>query len=381
MNKITVTGNIVSRNGVTLFLTDGTSRVLAADSFRTQAVLDAVLPTLARSETIEIDLDDFSLSKVIEKASRGAIKIDETDGKLNITTAHSVVENAHDLRAYVEEAAQSGNTLGFRRFMAIFGEMAKTRKHSADELLTFMKGADLPIADDGSIIGYKVLRAKDNDLFDPHSETVRQNLGSLVFMPASKVNDDRRLLCSTGLHIAARNYLGGFWYHNNGRLCLVKINPDNVISVPQRDERSKMRVCAYHIVKVLSVADGEAIAEKGKNIEDLPEAAQMLADAVAGNHTPILQRVEVGVNGVVITKLKVSSKPRKVKPTRKRVGPAPRINIAKIKDTIAAATPYEKKLARAQSLYDKGDSIREIAKKLHMDRETLGNNLDREVGR
>ena len=83
MNKVTVTGNIVSRNGVTLFFIDGTSQVLPSDGFKTQAILDKVLPSLAKSTPVEIDLDDYSIAKVIEVASRGAIVVD----KSNVTSA------------------------------------------------------------------------------------------------------------------------------------------------------------------------------------------------------------------------------------------------------------------------------------------------------
>lgn len=379
MNKITVTGNIVSKNGIVLFLADGTSQVLPQDSFRTQAILDTVLPSLARSTPIEIDLDDFSISKAIEQATGGAVKVDETAGNFAITTRHGKIEDGHALRAYIEDAARNGGGKGLKLFIATFAEMARTRKHSADELLTFMKDADLPIADDGSIIGYKVLIEKDNGLFDPHSKTVQQNLGSLVFMPASKVNDDRRLLCSIGLHVAARQYLRDFWYHANPRLCLVKINPDNVISVPQ-GEHSKMRVCAYHIVKVFSKEDGHAIVN-GTPIARLPAAAQMLADAIVGNHIPIIRRVEVGEKGVAVVELAIKAKPRKAKPTRKLRTVAGHITVARVKEIVADATPYAKKLAKAQRFYDDGMSIRDVALKLKMDRESLGKNLVREAGR
>ena len=379
MNKVTVTGNIVSRNGVTLFFIDGTSQVLPSDGFKTQAILDKVLPSLAKSTPVEIDLDDYSIAKVIEVASRGAIVVDKSNGGFKVTTAHGTVDNAGALRKHVEDAAQSHSARGFRLFMNQFGEMAKSRKHSADELLTFMEGADLPIADEGSLIGYKILtEGKDGWLVDSHSGKVKQKLGSLVFMPASKVDDNRRLECSVGLHIAARSYIGDYWGSNGRRLCLVKIKPGDVISVPT-GERSKMRVCAYHIVAVLDETDGEEIAH-GKRIEDVPGAAKMLANVVAGNHPGVLHRVEITEKGVLtVTKLAAPA-PRKTKPTRS-LRTTIKVTVAKVKAMVSAATPYDKKLARAQALYDKGWSIREISPKLGMDRESLGRNLRRKAGR
>lgn len=382
MNKVTVTGNIISGNGITLFFANGTSQVLPADSFKTQAILEAVLPSLSRMAPIEIDLDAYSIGGVIEKVTNGAITVTGTitDDDVTVSTKHGTIKNAGALRKHIEDAAYGNSGKGLKLFMSHFVQMAKNRKHSADELMTFLQGADLPLADDGSIIGYKVLSDRGDYMVDPHSGVVKQKLGSLVFMPASKVSDDRRNACGVGLHIAARSYLKSFFYCKSPRLCLTKIKPGDVISVPEH-ERSKMRVCAYHIVKVLSVSDGEAIARKGIRIEDLPEAAKMLADVVAGNHTPIIQRVEITGDGkLTITDL-VSKKPaRKIKPTRDLRG-ATKMTVARAKGLIVAALPYKKKLAKAQRAYDDGMSIRDIAKKFKMDRESLGKNLVRAKGR
>src|SRR5665213_3047139 len=109
MNKVTVSGNIVSKNGIALFFDDGTSQVLPNEGFRTQAILDAVLPSLSRMTPIEIDLDTFSLTKVIEKATNGAVKVEEKlNGDLKITTKAGVIENGNALRQHVEAAATGG---------------------------------------------------------------------------------------------------------------------------------------------------------------------------------------------------------------------------------------------------------------------------------
>jgi hypothetical protein len=386
VRKVTVTGNIVSRNGIVLFFADGTSEVLPSESFRTQGILDTVLPRLARMETAEIDLDAFSIASQIEKATNGAIKVEEIGGEFKISTKNAKIQDGNALRKHVEDIIYSGgNGKGLKIFLEQFAAMSKDRKHTSDELLKFLERADLPLADDGSIIGYKMLNttAEEGIMVDPHTRKVRQKLGSLVFMPASKVDDDRRQLCSTGLHIARRDYIPG-WYSNERRLCLVKIHPTDVIAVPL-GETSKMRVCAYHIVKVFDAEDGKSISQ-GTAIESLPKAAKMLADAIAGNHTLIVQRVKVGANGEhEVMDLVVKKAPRKAKKTRafttSRSEKATAVSVSKVKAVIAANLPYEKKLAKAQKDYDDGMSIRDISKKHHMDRESLGKNLKRVAGR
>ena len=101
--------------------------------------------------------------------------------------------------------------------------------------------------------------------------------------------------------------------------------------------------------------------------------------AVVGNHTPIIQRVSIdGAGKLTITDLVKERPVRKTKPTRsiaRRV--ATKVTVAGVKDIIAKASPYEKKLTKAQKYYDDGKSIRWIAEKLGMDRESLGKNLVR----
>jgi hypothetical protein len=380
VNLVKVSGNIVSKNGIVLFFADGTSQVLPNDCYRTQSILEAVLPKLARMETAEIDLDSFSIAKVVEQATNGAVKVDEKAGTL---TAKGVTVPSAPLKQHLEEAATNGGGKALKNFLGQFVQLAKDRKHTSDELLHFLKGADLPLADDGSIIGYKMLRETDEKgvMVDDYTKKVRQRLGSLVFMRASKVDDNRRELCGTGLHIARRDYLcGGFGRH----LCLVKIKPCDVIAVPM-NETSKMRVSAYHIVKVLDDDDAEKLMSRYAKFEDHPKAEKMLMDAIAGNHTPIIETVEVEPESgaIKVTVLEKKAAPRKVKKARagllRRI--VRKVTVAGVKATIAAALPYEKKLAKAQRDYDSGMSIREIAKKHSMDRESLGKNLKRKAGR
>jgi hypothetical protein len=382
--KVKVTGNIISKNGVTLFMADGTSQVFASDDYKIQGILDAIVPALGRQEHPEIDLDSFSIAKRLEQATNGAIKIEENGSALKITTQHGTINDENGaLRQHVEDAAVNGGGKALQNFLQRFAGMSKERKHSAKELLHFMKVADLPIADDGSIIGYKVLMTlSEGVMTDPHTGKVKQTLGSLVFMPASKVDDDRRTECSTGLHIANRHYLNGFW-GSNRKLCLVKIKPDDVIAVPHSE--NKMRVCAYHIVHVFTDDEARDIVNRnGRNVSEIPSAAQAVANVVAGNHPPIWQRVEVGSQGEhKVTDLAKPERKAKEKKTRglHTVVKTVKATVASARAKLKAALPYEQKLAKAQKLYDDGASIREIAKELGMDRESLGKNLTRKAGR
>jgi hypothetical protein len=384
MRSLKVVGAVVGKSNITLFLEGGTQEVLQQDAFRTQEILAKVMPDLAAGGEAVIDLDLY--------VTVGAVKFEEKiNGDVKLTAGNTVIENGAALLPHVERAKLDGSK-GFEGFLKKFGEIK--RNYTRDELLKFLEHADLPFTDDGSILGYKILGQADGEyMTDHHSGRVRQRLGSLVYMPESKV-DQSRALCSTGLHIAARPYLRGFW-NSNSRLCLVKIQPKDVVSVPL-NEHTKMRVSAYHIVKVFSQPVGQQIARDGKELHDIPESKQALEEAVAGIHGPIIERVEVrGYGEITVTPVET-----KIERVRKKVAKAvtrlrtkpdktapPRVapylvnalkKILKNKPELKSRDPeYLKKLAKAQNWLDKGRSLVWISENVGLDRNSMTANLKR----
>jgi hypothetical protein len=409
-----VTGLVVGKNGVTLFLGDGQVQVFAQDSYRTKDIVDAVMPKLGRGEHPEIDLSQFSLEKKVEQmlGVNSNIKIEtKPDGEVAIQMGNQKLKGA-GLRKIVEQTVYNNNPKALKNFLANFAVVAKRRQHSSDDLLKFLQGTDLPIADDGSMIGYKILNAPDADdyMTDCHTRQVRQKVGSLVFMPESKV-DEARVACSTGLHICSKNYIRSY-YGDGCAITLVKFSPSDAIAVPH--ETSKIRVARYHVVAILPREEAIRLRDTGVKIEDLPESAKILQDVIAGNHVGILETVEVGrekasnytsVAAKITTKsIAQKAKPKKKKATRALPKPIEKqsVSVVEVKKNaknlaveaakrgdLASAinsapnmtpnTAYAKKLAQAVKLHKggKGLSIRAIAKKLKMDRESLAKNLKR----
>ena len=61
-------------------------------------------------------------------------------------------------------------------------------------------------------------------------------------MERKKVNPDRRVDCSNGLHIANFSYASNF----SGTLLIeVLVHPRDVVAVPEYDGHEKMRVCQF----------------------------------------------------------------------------------------------------------------------------------------
>lgn len=212
-----------------------------------------------------------------------------------------VIPGVEQVQDHINHAVKLGSTVGMERFLQRVAKVISTRQHSIEDLLRFMEKGDLPVADDGSIIAYKMLQAKDDTFVDCHTNLVPQNVGTVVRVDESLVDRNRRNECSNGLHIARRGYLK----HFGGSACfLVKVAPEDVVTVPHNDP-NKVRVCAYHIIDKLSDSAMQSVRQN-KPMTSCADAREMLAKAIAGDHVGMLEEVRITEQmgkGLVITRL------------------------------------------------------------------------------
>lgn len=193
----------------------------------------------------------------------------------------------------VSEGISSGT--GMENFMRRAG-MIK-RGHSVEDLLKFIQKGELPIADDGCVLVYKLLNrtGEEGEYVDCHSGRVLQRVGSRVHMAESMVDARRSQDCSNGLHVARRDYLR----HFGGDVCvLAKLAPEDVIAVPQYDAR-KLRAKGYHIIAELTEDDRRRVCQ-----DEPMEDQVLLGNCIAGNHVGILEYVEITKSkggGLVVT--------------------------------------------------------------------------------
>lgn len=216
----------------------------------------------------------------------------------------AVIPGVNSIKTHIDHAVKT-NSVGVQAFLARCAQFIDKRQHSVDDLMRFLERGDLPFADDGSIIAYKMLRRKHGkeDVFvDCHSGKIEQRIGSYVCVNEDLVDLNRRNECSNGLHIARRGYLGSF----GGDVCvLCKIDPEDVMVVPHNDP-NKVRVKGYHILGVMSP---EAMSElkKNKPMTGDEDALRMVYNAIKGNHIDRIERVQVNGqmgSNVVTTRLK-----------------------------------------------------------------------------
>ncbi len=113
------------------------------------------------------------------------------------------------------------------------------------ELYDFLANKDLPITDDGDFIAYKAVR---EDWRDIYSGTIDNSVGAVVEMPRARVDDNRKVHCSKGLHCGAMDYVTQYGGRDS-RIVLVKVNPADAVSVPDDHSFMKLRVCKYVVVQ------------------------------------------------------------------------------------------------------------------------------------
>lgn len=133
----------------------------------------------------------------------------------------------------------------------IYNFLRKVRKNprvaAQDELLLFCAANQFMIHEDGDILAYKSVRG---DYTDVHSGTIFNGVGQVIEMDRTAVDDDRNNTCSRGLHFASYQYASTWAGEIDGknlRLVVMKINPADVVAIPNDYNNQKGRCWRYKV--------------------------------------------------------------------------------------------------------------------------------------
>ena len=85
------------------------------------------------------------------------------------------------------------------------------------------------------------------DFKDKHTKSFNNAPGQVCEIPRSAVDDNPDNTCSHGLHVGGYEYAKDF--ASGGKLVLVKVNPRDVVAVPNDYNGQKMRVCRFEVLK------------------------------------------------------------------------------------------------------------------------------------
>ena len=235
-------------------------------------------------------------------AALGAISTDDANFHTDVkedevvvaVTNNGVIPGVENLHRHLRQSAKLKDYKGFTKFLERLAPVIKDRLHSVEDLMKFMETAELPIADDGSILFLKRLKYKGTEdgkriFVDCHSGNIRQWVGCKVQVREDLVDPDRRQDCSNGLHVASMSYIRSF---GGDVTILGKVAPEDVFAVPQYST-NKMRVSAYHIITELPEEERNNV-NNGIYLSKTEVGKKLLNDAIVGNHSSPTTLIMVG---------------------------------------------------------------------------------------
>ena len=124
--------------------------------------------------------------------------------------------------------------------------MANPSSRAVDELYRFLEHKSMPLTPDGCFLAYKGVR---HDFTDHYSGKFSNAVGQVLEMRRNGVCDNADLGCSSGFHAGTHEYALGYC-RGGGNLMIVKIDPADVVSVPNDCECQKLRTCKYEVVSL-----------------------------------------------------------------------------------------------------------------------------------
>lgn len=159
------------------------------------------------------------------------------DGILQYQGEEMPVELSDRIMAYKE------NNLPVSSLLNFWENLKKNPSfNSRKQLFKFLENKGHSLTEDGCFIGYRGVAI---DFKDKHSGTFDNSPGKVCEIPREMVDDNPDNTCSHGLHVGGYQYAKDF----GPKLVLVKVNPKDVVAVPNDYNGQKMRVCRFEVLK------------------------------------------------------------------------------------------------------------------------------------
>ena len=218
---------------LTLILNNKAHQVLP-DHINYKMILEA-LPTATNDELLEL----VDIETAVAAFSQGQVEV--KNGKVLFEG-----EEVHgSISKRILEFMSKG--LPFEPLVKFLENlMNNPSMQSQTELYDFLEHENLPITEDGYFLAYK---AVSKDFKDKWRGSFDNRVGQVCEMRRAKVDDNRGRGCSAGLHAGALNYVATYGSVDSGdHIVIVKINPEDVVSVPSDCNCEKLRTCKYEVV-------------------------------------------------------------------------------------------------------------------------------------
>jgi hypothetical protein len=239
-------------------------------------IVDGNLTVVLKNKSYQVLKDHFNYDAIVE-----ALHTADEDAMLKLIDVQSAVADFSDGSVEVKngvvfydgEEVHSTITKRLLEFMKsglpfqplvnfLKNLMINPSMQSQLELYDFLEHEYLPITEDGYFLAYKAVRiyrgesfvdkqgrtVNDGDLVDKYTgKSFRNNIGDTPSMLRYRVDDNRTVGCSAGLHAGSLKYVES--YATSGdKIVIVKIDPQDVVSVPEGSDCQKVRVSSYYVV-------------------------------------------------------------------------------------------------------------------------------------
>jgi hypothetical protein len=136
--------------------------------------------------------------------------------------------------------------------------------NSRAQLYQFLEHKNMPITEDGCFLAYKSV---DENYMDHHTGKFSNRVGQILTIARRSVDDNPENGCSYGFHAGSLEYASNFG-GSERRVVIVKISPEDVVSVPNDCEFQKLRTAKYEVVANYTGPLPKTYAESYDSTED-----------------------------------------------------------------------------------------------------------------
>lgn len=227
----------VTTKNATVVNIDGASYTVT----KTHPMYDEILDEVKKVEPDVVHLQKLlDVTQAIEATSFGKVTVTSDTVYYN----KKPVGNALTKRI-LDMMSQGYDVTPWGKFMD--NVMLNPVETAREELYRFLEAAAMPITPDGHFLAFK--KVKDN-LTSFHDSKTKHELGKLMSLPMDQVDTNYRNQCSSGLHFCSESYLKHY-HGGEGVTIVVKINPKDVVAIPDDYDNAKGRAWCYTPIAVI----------------------------------------------------------------------------------------------------------------------------------
>lgn len=178
------------------------------------------------------------IAKVIVAAGQGRVKVEGGVVYYDDEVIHNAVTNR-----ILWGLSEGFDMTAYMNFLDDL--MQNPSKRAVDEVYGFIEANNMGIMDDGRVLAYKRVRSDFRDIYTGKMDNTP---GQIVKMRRNKVDDNKEITCSHGLHVCAQSYLPFYGNGPGNTIVIVAIWPRNFVSIPVDYKNAKARVCEYEVL-------------------------------------------------------------------------------------------------------------------------------------